>query len=282
MALPPPNYSDADLLKAAEKLPTAPRLLVELGQLMHDPRTESDDVVNLLRQDQSLVAQIIRMANSAAYAPSSPVGSLERALAAVGYAEVHRLVGVVAARQLSELQMRWYPVSGKKIRQNSLYVAVIMEELAQAARESPRSCYTIGLLRTIGMMVLDQLPAAGRELVPFAEGSDLDLASWEREQWGMTNPEAAARILQLWKMPHETITAIQHHYQPAGRHNPMIHLLILAASSALDRYFGLPGEEKYLLPSPENFTKAGVKPMHFQQACEEAQRTFERLLMAGG
>jgi len=277
-----PNYSDADLLRAAEKLPTAPRLLVELGELIHDPRTETDDVMVLLRQDQALVAQVIRMANSAAYAPSSPVGSLERALAAVGFAEVHRLVGVVAARQLSEVLMRWYPISGKKLRQNALYVAVIMEELARAARESPRSCYTIGLLRTIGMMTLDRLAPPDQAIVPYDAGCEMDFATWEREQWGMTNPEAAARILRGWKMPHETITAIQYHYQPAGRHNPMIHLLILAASSALDRYFGLPGEEQYLLPTPENFTKAGVQPLHFQQACEAAQRTFERLLMAEG
>jgi HD-like signal output (HDOD) protein len=274
--------TEADLVRVAEKLPAAPRLLVELGQAMQDPDVEADEVVALLRQDQSLVAQIIRMANSAAYAPASPVGSLERALAAVGFAEVHRLVGVVASRQLSELTTRWYPISAAKIRQNALYVAVIMEELAKPARESPRQCYTAGLLRTIGMLALDRLSQPNDQVVPFGESGEQDLPAWERQTWGMSNVEAAEIILRQWKLPHETVTAVRHHYQPAGRHNPIAHLLLLAASSAHDRYFGIPGEEAYLVPAPENFTKSGVKPLHFQQACEEAQRNFDRLLMAAG
>jgi HD-like signal output (HDOD) protein len=48
-------------------------------QLMHNPDVEAGEVVALLRQDPPLVAQIVRMANSAAYAPAQPVGSLERA-----------------------------------------------------------------------------------------------------------------------------------------------------------------------------------------------------------
>lgn len=278
----PPSYTDEDFIRIAEKLPAAPRLLVALGQAINNPQVEAEEVTELLRQDQSLVAQIIRMANSVAYSPKSPVGSLERALATVGFAEVHRLVGLVAARQLSELTTRWYPISSTKIRQNALYVAVIMEELARVAGEKPRTCYTVGLLRTIGMLALDRLARPDLAILPFGESGEPDLMTWERRFWGVSNGEAAEKILWHWKMPHETVSAIRHHYQPAGRHNPLIHLLLLAASSAHDRFWGIPGEENYLLPAAENFAKSGVEPLRFQQASEAAQRTFDRLLMAAG
>jgi len=45
-------------------------------QLINSPNVESSEVVALLRQDPPLVAQIVRIANSAAYAPAEPVGSL--------------------------------------------------------------------------------------------------------------------------------------------------------------------------------------------------------------
>ncbi len=276
------SITETDLIRVAEQLPAAPRLLVELGQAINDPNVDADDVVALLRQDQSMVAQLIRMANSVVYAPAEPIGSLERAVATIGFAEVHRLVGVVAARALSELTTRWYPISAAKVRQNALYVAVIMEELAKPAHESPRRCYTVGLLRTIGMLALDRLARPDDTIVPYGESGEKDLPAWERQTWGMSNVEAAEIILRHWKMPHETISAIRHHYQPAGRHNPLTHLLMLAASSAHDRYFGIPGEEPYLVPGAENFTKAGVLPLDFQQACEAAQRSFDRLLLAGG
>lgn len=249
---------------------------------MHDPDVDSADVVVLLRQDTTLVAQLIRMANSAAYAPPEPVGSLERALACIGFAEVHRLVGVEASRQLAEQRMRYYPVNGPKLRQNSLYVAVIMEELARPARESSRSCYTVGLLRTIGMMALERLAGPDAAIPSFSESGETALDVWEQKHWGVTNCEVAEKILLHWRLPHETVTAIRHHYRPAQRHNPITHLLTLAASSAADRYFGIPGEEGYFTPTAENFNKAGVRPLEYQQACERAQVTFDRLTMASG
>jgi HD-like signal output (HDOD) protein len=274
--------SDIEIHQIAAKLPTAPRLLVEFGQLMHHPHTGSDDIVALLRQDLPLVAQIIRMANSAAYAPAEPVGSLERALAVVGFAEVHRLVGVVAAAQLADQTMRLYPVDGAKLRLNSLFVAVLMEELARPAGERPRSCYTVGLLRTIGMMALERLAAPGAGIPPFRESGETVLTAWEQKHWGLTNMEAAEKILRHWRLPPATTVAIRHHCQPAGRHHPIIHLLTLAAAAAADRFYGIPGEETYWRLTPENFTKAGLDERGYHAACEQAQRKYEQLRIAVG
>lgn len=272
--------SDEELQRIAAKLPTAPRLLVELGHLMHDPRSDAEDIVSLLRQDPPLVAQIIRMANSAAYAPSEPVGSLERAVAFVGFAEVHRLVGAIASVQLAEQQMRLYPIDGAHLRLNTLFVAVLMEELAKPAHETPRNCYTVGLLRTIGMMALERLAPREADIPPFRSSGESMLDVWERKHWGITNVEAAERILLHWRLPHETVSAIRHHYHAAGKHNPIIHLLKLAAASAADRFHGIPGEEAYWQITPENFDKAGISQRDFQVACEKAQRKYEQLKIA--
>src|SRR3546814_15487724 len=56
--------------------------------------------------------------------------SLERALGFVGFAEVHRLVGVAAAGQLAGLRLRFYPMDGRQLQLHALFVAVLMEELA--------------------------------------------------------------------------------------------------------------------------------------------------------
>lgn len=278
MNLAPPV--EAYIARVAAKLPVAHRLLVELGQLLRDPYIESDDIVKLLRQDPSLVAQLIRMANSAAFAPAEPVGSLERALACIGFAEVHRLVGVVAAQQFGEYHMRFYPVNGKKLRQNALFVALTMEELAKPANENARSCYTVGLLRTVGMMALEVMAGPDARVPAFAQSGHTALDTWERANWGTTNCEVAEKILIHWRLPHETVAAIRHHYDPGIRHNPIIHLLKLAAGAAEDRFYGVPGESSYFTPDANNFTKAGVEPLEFQRACERAQLKFERLNLA--
>ena len=276
------QISDADLVRVAQDLPAAPRLLVELGQLIRDPRVDSREVVALLRQDPGLVARLIRMANSAAYARAEPAGSLEEAVAGVGFREVHRLVGAVAATQLADQRLDLYGVDGARMRENALFVAVTMEELAEECGEEARNCYTVGLLRSIGKMALDLLARRDPAVQPFATSGETELDVWEKKTWGMSNCDVAEKVLTHWRLPHETVIAIKYHYHPAGKHNPVIHLLALAAASAEDRCCGLPGEEPLLKITPENFTKAGLDERTFFKAGERAQRTYQRLHAAVG
>jgi len=278
-----PAYSDSIFIDVAAKLPTAPRLLVELGHLLVSPHTEQSHVVSLLRRDTAIVASLIRMANSAAYSPAEPVGSLERAVAMVGFAEVHRLVGVIAAGQMAEQAFRLYPVTNHQLRQHTLFTAVLMEELAIAAHEShPRTCYTAGLLRNIGMMALERIGDQDSRIPPYKESGEASLEAWERQFWGATNYEVAEKILRHWRMPHETIGAVRYHQQPGGRHNPVIHLLRLAVAGANDRLATLSGRDEDWSITPENFAKAGLSERRYFESCEKAQRKFEQLRSAVG
>lgn len=272
------QFSEVLFREVAQQLPAAPRLLVELGQIIRRPHVNSTDVVARVRQDATLVSRIIRMANSAAFARAEPAGSIEEAVAAIGFREVHRLVGAVASTQLADQPLTLHGVSGDRLRENALFVAVVMEELAEETGEEPRSCYTVGLLRSIGKLVLEAAARRESSAFPrFADSGETALGEWERRYWGVNNCEVAELILKHWRLPHETVIAIQHHYEPAGRHNPVIHLLTLAAAAAQDRYYGLPGEEPYLRVTDENFRRAGLDQRIYQLACERAQRTFERL-----
>jgi len=277
----PISVSPAELIEAAKELPGAPRLLIELGDLIHDPRTDARDVTELIKQDPALAARLIRMANSAAYARSEPVSSTEGAVSCIGFEEVHRLIGALASAQLSERPLQLHGVDGARLRKVSLFTALLMEELAVPAGESRRRCYTVGLLRSVGIMALEIVGRHGR-IPPFNPGSGQPLDEWEKCHWGMDNCEAAEIILHEWRLPHETVIAVRHHYRPAGYHNPIIHLLALAAGSASDRYQGIAGEEGYWKPTDENFRKAGIQLREFQQASERAQKTFQRLEAALG
>jgi HD-like signal output (HDOD) protein len=275
------TFSETELRLVAQELPAAPRLLVEVGQMLRRPSVEVADVTALLRQDTALVARLIRMANSAVYGRAEPVGSIEEALTCIGFSEVHRLIGVVAAATLASERLDLYGIEGERLQKNSLFVAVIMEELAERANEDPRSCYTVGLLRSIGKMALDRL--AEEESAPkFAASGETALDAWEQKNWSTTNFEVAEKILVHWRLPSDTVIAIRHHYRPEKRHNPIIHLLNLAAGAAEHRLYALPGEEGFWRFTPENFEKAGLTERDFQQACERAQRTFNRLQSAGG
>lgn len=271
--------NDVRIFAAAAKLPTAPRVLVQLGLLIHDPNTESDQIVDLLRRDAGIVAALIRMANSAAFAPPEPIGSLDRAISFVGFTEVHRLVGVLAASQMVDQKFSWYTVTPSQLRLHTLFVGLLMEEMANWTSERPSTCYTVGLLRPVGVMVLEQLaPAPGA--TPFASNKGMTLEEWERKIWGVTNADVSEKVLMHWRVPHEIVTAVRHHYRPQGRISPLVHLLSLAASIASHHFQGIAGEERYWSASPEALARAKLDQRLLNPIVEKAKRKLDRLKMA--
>ncbi len=269
-----------DLISVAEKLPTAPRLLVELGTVMQQPSCSGEAVVDLLKQDPTLVAQILRMANSAAYAPAEKINDLEHAISFVGFDEIHCLVGAVASEQLAEGKIRYYPVDANRLRRHTLFVAILMETLGNTTQLNPQECYIVGLLRTMGMMALERMVPAIDAILPFECSPQTELHHWEREQWGITNVEAAEIILTHWQLPTKTSAAIRGHCNPEQDENPRTHLLHLAASCAAQRYECIAGEENYWSTDEVVLERNGLTIEELDQACDRAAERYRKLRVA--
>jgi len=270
------TFSEALFQQLAQQLPASPRLLVELGRLVRTPETDANEVVALLRRDTSLVSRVLRMANSAAYARVEPIGAIEDAVVAVGFGEVHRLVGALASEQLSDKPLALHGVSAARYRENSLFVATLMEELAAPARLDAHACYTTGLLRTLGEVVLEQAAQhEGVQLTSLAASGEPRLEAWQRRNWGVDGWQATAIVLRHWQFPEEIVVAIEYHGHPEDRPEPIVHLLQIAAACAAKDRYALPGECPRM--DAETLTRAGLTMEQCRRAVERAERTFMRL-----
>ena len=149
------------LLHVVKQLPAAPRIMSQLGHLLLDPNSEMSEVTELLRRDTALTARIIRISNSAFYNAGQPYGTLDEALARVGYMEVYRLTGLAAVSQMSDHALAMYGVSGAQLRENSLLTALVAEVLASMAGIDSRVAYTAGVLRSVGKIALDRVTRNG-------------------------------------------------------------------------------------------------------------------------
>jgi HD-like signal output (HDOD) protein len=272
---------ESELLLIVKTLPASPHLLAELGQRLQGADVEVDEITSLLKRDAALTARIIGMANSAVYARAQPASSLEEAVACVGYREVYRLVGAVAATQMADEPLRYYGVDGLLIRENALFVALVMEELALAIGEDSRAAYTMGLLRSIGKIALDRLARKNPAIVPYSPEAG-NLADWERSNWQSSNVEVSETILHGWHFPQETIAAIRHHYEPAGDSDKFCHLLNLSAGAADLRGFPWPGEEGFWQFTAEDFSVTGLDEGKLVWAGQRAYLTLQKISSALG
>ena len=273
------SITPESLLGIAQSFPSTPQILADLGVLLKNPDVELKAVAQQLKRDPALTARLIRLANSAALAQAEPVASVETAVNLAGFQEVHRLVGVAVLDQFGEDGLVAYGIPSRRLRENALFSALLIEQLAKPAGEDPSAAYTIGLLRSIGKLGLDRLASSHAPEARFShEVGGGGVAEWERTVFGMTNGEAAKTIMNSWRFPGETVKAIGEHYAPAGRHLPLTHLLNLAANIAEKIGYGLPGETCYWLETEEVYRKAGVNLRDAKPFIDRAHIVFDRLL----
>jgi HD-like signal output (HDOD) protein len=245
--MPTTSVASEELVRLAQELPIAPRILAQIGLLLRDINTPSHAVLELLQRDAALTARILRVSNSAAYASESRIASLDDAILRVGFSEVYRLTAFAAAAQVASQHLPTYGVSAALFRENSLLTALIMERLAPVAGIDSQHAYVAGLMRSIGKLALDRLFRAHGETGSFDLDARGPLTDWEMQLGGTTNCEAAATILDLWRFPAEIGAAIRDHYQPAPD-AALAQCLHLAAAAADRCGHGWPGENSYWQP----------------------------------
>jgi len=180
--------------------------------LLNDINADLDKIVNLISIDTGLTSRVLRMSNSVFFRGSSPVVSLDEAVNRVGFREVHKLVGMAMTEQLFMNGLPAYRMNGRQVWEISVATALAMESIANEAGHDGQTAYTLGILRQVGKLVL------GRILEKEQPGAicpdDIDVLSWERARLNITNHEAAAYVLESWKLPSGLCAGMRHHHEP--------------------------------------------------------------------
>lgn len=276
------RYSMVNLLRVAQSFPATPRIMAQLGPLLRDPNAALADVAVHLKRDSSLAARLLRIANSAAFAQSEPVASIEDAAALIGLRDVHRLIGAVAVDHFSLRNFPLYGFTGPRLRDNALFTALLMEELAPSAAADPAAAYSAGLFRSLGKLALATIADEHAAVAPFRPSDTLSLIGWEKHTFGLASNQATAAILQEWHFPAEVTQAIAGHYAPAASDQPLAGLLNLAARLAEQRGHVLPGESAYWLDPAALARAAGLPTRQIDRATDRAVIAFDRINRAMG
>lgn len=276
-------FSREKLLTVARSLPADLSVLSKLGDMLQDVNSELDAIAGLLRRDVALAARIVRISNSPMFGGGGGVASIEEAVNRVGFSEILKLVGTATAARFTERALEQYDVSAHKLRDNMLYVAFAAEALARAAGYDARTAYTAGLLRPLGLMVLDR---ASRGQVHWAQRFPSSkyptYSAWEGGVFGIDNCEVTALILDEWRFPKELSSALRVHYvaRPGDGDNQLGCLLNLANGLAQVQGRALDGEVQWWPTTPEKLRGAGLVGDDLGAAGAAANISFEAAIAA--
>lgn len=190
------------------ELPVLPASAAEVIRLTHDDRATPRHVAAAIRRDVSLTAHILRIANSPLYRSSSPIHSLDQAVARLGFGEVRNLALTVACRT-RVFSVRGYEVDVRRTFRHSFAAALFCYELARGRAISGEEAFLVGLLHDVGEPILIQLAVD----LARSYGENLPRAMLLSEVHSL-HAEVGERLMRLWKISELAATVTLFHHAP--------------------------------------------------------------------
>lgn len=279
VALSVSPVSREKILTTARLLPAAPQVLAGLCELLQDVNSDLEQVANQIRVDAALSVRVIRISNSPAYGSGVRIGSVDEAVNRVGFGEILRLVGIASVAGLVDRALTFYGIGAERMRESLLLHALASEALARRANVDPRLAYTGGILRTLGMMVLDRI---ARERKPAPDVFEAKLVptygEWENTTFGLSNTEVTTTVLDEWRFAPELVAALQEHLlvREAGYDDRLACVLNLAGVIVTGAGLALPGEASAWAPTDNKFSATGLDAGQLRDAAAEVSEVFAR------
>ncbi len=260
-------------LEEIEKFSPAPVILANAMKLLRDPDSDVESIAALVGSDLALAADIIRCANSAYYTGGS-CQSIGEAVQKIGFKETIRLLNLAVARIASSRDLGSYGIHGADFWAESLFNGLFLQALAKETGEAdPDEAYTVGLLRFIGRLAINQTIDNLRGGL-FWIGNE-SITQWEQDNVGIVQAQAGAMLLTKWRFSDEMIQAIGRQEAPeAGGDKNWLAEALFFASALLPQGIGTPfipsvGTSMTVLPVGSDF-------MHHYSLTPE---TVEKLLL---
>jgi HD-like signal output (HDOD) protein len=223
--------SPDELVRQLRTLPPVPKVLVRLQPMLADLNTDLEDLAAVIRLERALAARILQVSNSAFVGANNRARSIEEAIGLLGFREVRRLVTIVIGLQIMEKPLPAYGIDSRMLWRQSIACGLAAEEIAKIIDEDTNAAYALGLLHSVGMVVVNAWAVMVAKSKPLtSSGYPDDYTESERSLLGFTNADTGAALLRKWDFPPAVVEPVRAQYQPvlAASHGRLAHLLLVA------------------------------------------------------
>jgi HD-like signal output (HDOD) protein len=210
---PSPAMND-DRYRALRRLPPFPAVATKLLRLLADEDVAIKKIVDLIKSDAALTAELLRIVNSPIYGFAARISSLQNAITLLGFQTVRSFALTVSMKGFLHTALRIDLL--RQIWRHSLACALLCEELSIVCSSNMTrddQAYTAALLHNIGSLGLFVAhPRSYAELL--ADAREDNLLEKERATLGIDHCEAGGWLARNWGFPDDLRRIIITHHHP--------------------------------------------------------------------
>ncbi|MFW6457651.1 MAG: HDOD domain-containing protein, partial [Planctomycetota bacterium] len=205
-----------EIVDQVPDFPSVPTAAVQARELLQDTEVDFDKLAKIIRGDQALTANLLRIANTIAFSGRRKVDTVDQAIIRLGTRHVSQMIIGLSAGSLMEKEVKGYDLGPQDLWKHALAVGIGSEQLAQDLElEVPDLAFTAGLLHDIGKVALSTFLDADVDkirAVAFKKNVSFHLA--ERVVLGIDHAELGSMLLDNWGLTDKLISVTRWHHEP--------------------------------------------------------------------
>ena len=205
------------LLADTVKLPALPRIYSEITAAVNDPKCSGKEIAEIVSKDTGLSATLLKLVNSAFYAGTEKVDSLQYAAMALGTRQICSLaMGITVINHFKGLPESILDMSA--FWRHSLGSAIAARNLAvHVPKVSQDRVFIGGLLHDMGRLIFcSYFPEAANAALSKAARLRLPLDKTEPMFFRMSHAEFGSRLAESWLFSPEVTALIRNHHADDG------------------------------------------------------------------
>ena len=269
------------LIAKAYDLEPIPMSGTKLANLIADPDSTLESMIEVVSLDQALTGRALRAANSAASAARSPITTVKDAVVRLGRSTMLTLGFGTKVRQQFQEALPEFGLAENVLWRHSVAAALVAESMGSMCKvQIPAESYAAALLHDIGKLVLARF--LDPDLLSYlqraqSEGRCHPLEA-EMEILEVNHAELGGLIARHWGLPSSIALGILYHHTPTEEHPLVCHVVCVANVLAKSI---LPADES-LPPYPEDhtasFQKLDINEQLAKRICEAVNVRFAKVL----
>jgi putative nucleotidyltransferase with HDIG domain len=230
------------LTAAVDAMPAFPKSVQKILELTRDVNSTPKELVQVIEQDPVVTVKILKTVNSAYFALSKKITSINHAVVYLGFNTIKNLalsiaaMGMLPSRNAADFDITQYLL-------HSLSTASIAKRLALRVNHAdPTDCFIAGLLHDFGKVVFAQfMPQEFKQALEDCQtdGSSLHIAL--RRTLGTDHAVVGAMLAEKWRFAPDLVDTIALQYDPSGNCSANTACVFAANQISKQLAFGFAG-----------------------------------------
>ena len=211
------NMSTLEKIMAGiDKLSPASCVSDKLMAIISNPHSSSADLVELVKYDQSLTVNLLKLCNSAYVGAVKTITSIKQAVTMLGMDKVISLIMLANNAENFRASQKGYDLVRGELWKYSVSSAIIAQELAREKKVDKISMiFTTALIKDIGKVIMsDYVADALTGIQNGVQKKGMTFLDAEKAILGIDHAELGAKVAQQWHFDPEMVKIIRFHHEP--------------------------------------------------------------------